>query len=75
MRPKAERRPDIKTKWATRPRVAREHATVLEETERKQIVALEESGWVVSRPKGAAAQMTMKVRIHKHAISHDSKLA
>jgi formate hydrogenlyase transcriptional activator len=47
---------------------------VLEETERKQILAaLEQSGWVVAGPKGAAARLGMKrstlqVRIQKLGI-------
>jgi formate hydrogenlyase transcriptional activator len=55
--------------------------SVLEETERKQILAaLEESRWVVAGPKGAAARLGMKrstlqVRIRKLGISRDSKPA
>jgi formate hydrogenlyase transcriptional activator len=52
---------------------------VLEETERKQILAaLEESRWVVAGSKGAAARLGMKrstlqVRMQKLGISRDSK--
>jgi formate hydrogenlyase transcriptional activator len=48
---------------------------VLEETERKQILAaLEESGWVVAGPKGAAARLgikrsTLQVRMQKLGIA------
>ncbi len=54
---------------------------VLEETERKQILAaLGESRWVVAGPKGAAARLGMKrstlqVRMQKLGISRDSKPA
>jgi len=52
---------------------------VLEETERKQILAaLEESRWVVAGPKGAAARLGMKrstlqVRMQKLRIARSSK--
>jgi formate hydrogenlyase transcriptional activator len=54
---------------------------VLEETERKQILAaLDDSRWVVAGPKGAAARLGMKrstlqVRMQKLGISRDSKPA
>ena len=52
---------------------------VLEETERKQVLAaLEESGWVVAGPKGAAARLGMKrstlqARMQKLGIARSSK--
>jgi formate hydrogenlyase transcriptional activator len=52
---------------------------VLEETERRQVLAaLEESGWVVAGPKGAAAHLGMKrstlqARMQKLGIARSSK--
>jgi formate hydrogenlyase transcriptional activator len=54
---------------------------VLEETERKQIIAaLEASRWVVAGPKGAATRLGMKrstlqMRMQKLGITRDAKLA
>ena len=69
--PHAESRPD------TQGNMQR----VLEETERKQILAaLEETRWVVAGPKGAAARLGMKrstlqVRMQKLGIARSSKPA
>ena len=52
---------------------------ILEETERKQILAaLDETRWVVAGPKGAAARLGMKrstlqVRMQKLGIARNSK--
>ena len=66
---------------AARPGVQGNIQRVLEETERKQILAaLEESRWVVAGPKGAAARLGMKrstlqVRMQKLGIARSSRPA
>ena len=63
------------------PEGQRSMQRVLEETERKQILAaLEEARWVVAGPKGAAARLGMKrstlqVRMQKLGIARSSKPA
>lgn len=76
---------DLKTNGTSLPNPENRHAPqgnmqrVLEETERKQILAaLEETGWVVAGPKGAAARLGMKrstlqVRMQKLGIVRSSK--
>jgi formate hydrogenlyase transcriptional activator len=78
---------DLKTNGASsaraespaRPDGQRSMQRVLEETERKQILAaLEEARWVVAGPKGAAARLGMKrstlqVRMQKLGIARSSK--
>jgi len=65
----------------SRPEPQRNIQRVLEETERKQILAaLEEARWVVAGPKGAAARLGMKrstlqVRMQKLGIARSSKPA
>ena len=67
------------TKSASRAENLGSMQRVLEETERKQILAaLEESRWVVAGPKGAAARLGMKrstlqVRMQKLRIARSSK--
>jgi formate hydrogenlyase transcriptional activator len=66
---------------AARPGMQGNMQRVLEEAERKQILAaLEESRWVVAGPKGAAARLGMKrstlqVRMQKLGIARSSKPA
>ena len=66
-------------KSAPRPANLGSMQRVLEETERKQILAaLEESRWVVAGPKGAASRLGMKrstlqVRMQKLGIARSSK--
>src|SRR5438445_1422778 len=76
---------DLKTNGASfpalesRPDTQRNMQRVLEETERKQILAaLEETRWVVAGPKGAATRLGMKrstlqVRMQKLGIARSSK--
>ena len=76
---------DLKTNGASVPtsesraQIPRNMQRVLEETERKQILAaLEETRWVVAGPKGAAVRLGMKrstlqVRMQKLGIARSSK--
>ena len=67
------------TKSASRAENLGSMQRVLEETERKQILAaLEESRWIVAGPRGAAARLGMKrstlqVRMQKLRIARSSK--
>lgn len=71
--------PAPKTDGAVRPEARGSMQRVLEETERKQILAaLEDAGWVVAGPKGAATRLGMKrstlqVRMQKLGITRTGK--
>ena len=53
--------PDLKTRVAVPIAESKDMRGLLEDTERKQIVAaLEQAGWIVAGPKGAATQLGMK---------------
>jgi formate hydrogenlyase transcriptional activator len=74
-------KPSVPREGAQDSGTARNIRSLLEETERKQILsALQESNWVVAGPKGAAARLglkrsTMQLRMQRLGISRRSQPA
>jgi formate hydrogenlyase transcriptional activator len=74
-------RPSVRKDGAPEPGNARNIRSLLEETERKQILsALEESNWIVAGPNGAAIRLgmkrsTMQLRMQRLGISRRNQPA